>query len=300
MKYTTAHPPIQCFMRQSTWYKGAPATTVQGVLIHSTGSNNPYIKRYVQPDDNAPDREKLLEIIGVNKNGNDWNHIQREAGVNAFIGKLASGEVSSVQVGPWDKKAWGCGSGPKGSCNNGWIQFEICEDGLTDPVYFKKIYQEAVELASYLCQLYGLDPLGTVTYSGVKCPAILCHQDSYRLGLGSNHGDVLHWFPKQGKTMDDFRADVAGLLRNSQSPEPEKPEGGDEEMTYEQWKEYMERYRRELGSKDPAPWAVPYIDKCVDAGIVASVNGTMERPGDLLTRQEGAKMAAQTLEAAKK
>lgn len=74
----------------------------------------------------------------------------------------------------------------------------------------------------------------------------------------------------------------------------------EEIVTYEQWKEFMERYRQELGSKDPAPWAVPYIDKCIDAGIVASVNGTMERPGDLLTRQEGAKMAAQTLEAAKK
>lgn len=86
----------------------------------------------------------------------------------------------------------------KGSCNNGWIQFEICEDNLGDPVYFEKVYREAVELTAYLCKLYNLDPQGTVTYNGVKVPIILCHQDSYRLGLGSNHGDVLHWLPRYG------------------------------------------------------------------------------------------------------
>ena len=36
--------------------------------------------------------------------------------------------------------------------------------------------------------------------------------DSHKLGLGSNHGDVLHWFPKFGKNMDTVRADVAALM----------------------------------------------------------------------------------------
>lgn len=43
-------------------------------------------------------------------------------------------------------------------------------------------------------------------------PTILCHADSHKLGLGSNHGDVLHWFPKFGKSMDTLRADVAALM----------------------------------------------------------------------------------------
>lgn len=113
---------------------------------------------------------------------------------------------------PWDYKPWGCGSGSKGSCNNGWIQFEICEDNLTDKTYFDKIYKEACELTAYLCELYNLDPKGTVTVNGVKVPVILCHADSYNLGLGSNHGDVLHWFSKHGKTMDDVRNDVVALM----------------------------------------------------------------------------------------
>lgn len=217
MKYTSSNPPMQCFMRQSTWYKGAGTVPVKGVLWHSTGANNPTLKRYVQPDDNAADRAKMLELLGTNPNKNDWNHISYNAGVNAWIGKLASGEVTTVQVGPWDKKAWGCGSGSKGSCNDGWIQFEICEDALTDKTYFEKVYQEAVELTAYLCNLYGLDPQGTVTYNGVKVPVILCHQDSYQLKLGSNHGDVLHWLPKFGKSMQTVRDDVAALLGGASS-----------------------------------------------------------------------------------
>ena len=43
-------------------------------------------------------------------------------------------------------------------------------------------------------------------------PVILCHADSYDLGLGSNHGDVLHWFNKYKKTMDNVREDVAKLM----------------------------------------------------------------------------------------
>lgn len=275
MKYTPYWPPLQCFMRQSTWYKGAGSTTVRGVLWHSTGANNPTVKRYVQPDDNALDREKMLKLIGVNKNGNDWNHIDRKAGVNAWIGKLASGEVAAVQVGPWVKKAWGCGSGKKGSCNNGWIQFEICEDSLTDKAYFEAVYQEAVELTAYLCTLYKLDPLGTVRYNGVTVPVILCHQDSYRLGLGGNHADVYHWFNRYGKTMDDVRADVARLMK-----------GEDETVTYEQWKEYMARYRKELGELPAPDWSKPELDQAMKAGITDG-----SRPCDLVTRYEAAIMA---------
>lgn len=270
MKYTPEHPPLQCFMRQSTWYNSAGTVPVRGVLWHSTGANNPYISRYVQPDDNAPDRAELLKLLGVNKNKNDWNHTARKAGVHAFVGKLTGGEVSTVQVGEWNRKAWGCGSGKKGSCNNGWIQFEICEDGLNDPAYFEKVYREAVELTAYLCGLYDLDPLGTVPYNGVTVPRILCHQDSYRLGLGSGHADVLHWLPKFGKSMEDVRNDVNAALK-----------GDNESVTYEQWKGFMEQYRRELAGQPGPAYGVDELTRAVELGITDG-----SRPCDLATRQE--------------
>ena len=215
MKYSEKNKPLVCMMTQSTCYKGTGKMQVKGILWHSTGANNPTLKRYVQPDDNAPDKDALIKLIGKNAYGNDWNHIKHQAGLNAWIGKLTDGTVAAVQTMPWDYKPWGCGAGAKGSCNNAWIQFEICEDGLTDADYFSKAYKEACELTAYLCRMFGIDPKGSVTFNGVKVPTILCHADSYKLGLGSNHGDVLHWFPKFGKNMDSVRNDVAELLKEN-------------------------------------------------------------------------------------
>ena len=212
MKYSEKNKPLCCMMTQSTCYQGTRTMTVKGILWHSTGANNPTLKRYVQPDDNAKDKAKWIKLIGENKNKNDMNHIDREMGVNAWIGELADGTVTAIQVLPWNYRPWGCASGPKGSCNNGWIQFEICEDGLEDEKYFNAIYKEACELTAYLCKEYNLDPFGTALINGVSAPIILCHADAHDLGLGSNHGDVLHWFTKYNKTMEDVRTDVAKLM----------------------------------------------------------------------------------------
>ena len=212
MKYSNSNQPLVCMQTNSTCYKGTSIMTVKGVLWHSTGANNPNIKRYVQPSDNAINKDEMIAIIGKNTSNNDWNHISRQAGLNCWIGKLADGSVSTVQTMPWNYKPWGCGSGPKGSCNNGWIQFEICEDGLTDKNYFDKVYKEACEITAYLCKMFNLDPNGTVDYNGIEVPVILCHADSCDLKLGSNHGDINHWFPKFGKSMETARADVAALL----------------------------------------------------------------------------------------
>jgi hypothetical protein len=186
--------------------------TVKGVLWHSTGANNPTLKRYVQPSDDAKDREEMLKYLGVNQYGNDWNHIYREAGLNAWIGKTAAGGPAVVQTMPWDYKPWGCGAGSKGSCNDGWIQFEICEDDLNNEVYFNQVYRLAVELTAYLCDMYNLDPLGKVSVNGIKVPVITCHAESYQYGMGGNHGDPLHWFVKYGKDMEDVRNDVKKVL----------------------------------------------------------------------------------------
>ena len=218
MKYSSSNKPLVCMQTQSNCYKGTSKMTVLGVLWHSTGANNKTLKRYVQPSDTKPaadtySKAEWLKILGTNTNKNDWNHISRDAGLNCWIGTLADGTVTTVQTMPWDYRPWGCGSGSKGSCNTGWIQFEICEDGLTDKTYFDKVYKEACEITAYLCKLYNIDPNGSVTVNGVKVPTILCHADSYKLGMGSNHGDVNHWFPKHGKSMATARADVAALLK---------------------------------------------------------------------------------------
>lgn len=176
-------------------YKAATKITPKGVMVHSTGANNPNLKRYVGPDDG---------LLGKNVLGNHWNKPKVGKSVHAFIGKLKDGTIATYQVLPFNYKSGHCGK----SANSTHISFEICEDNLKDAEYFKKVYQEAVEFTAYLCKEYNLDPMA----DGV----VICHSEGYKRGIASNHGDVMHWFPKHGKSMDTFRADVKALLSSNE------------------------------------------------------------------------------------
>ncbi|WP_270577584.1 N-acetylmuramoyl-L-alanine amidase [Caldibacillus thermoamylovorans] len=183
-------------------YKAGKTIKPKGIMVHSTGANNPWLKRYVGPDDG---------LLGKNQYNNHWNQDKpggRQVCVHAFIGKLADGSIATYQTLPWNHRGWHAG----GDANNTHIGFEICEDGLTDALYFSAVYKEAVELCVHLCKLYGLNEKD-----------IICHSEGYKQGIASNHADVMHWFPKHGKTMDTFRADVKKLLREEEkSAEPAK------------------------------------------------------------------------------
>ena len=69
-----------------------------------------------------------------------------------------------------------------------------------------------MELCVYLCKQYGLTEKN-----------IICHSEGYKLGIASNHGDVMHWFPKHGKSMDTFRAAVKVGLAATEAPVPVSP-----------------------------------------------------------------------------
>ena len=232
-------------------YQTGRTISVKGVMVHSTGANNPRVCRYVPGDDE----------MGRNTAGNHWDRPGLTKCVHAFVGRFADGEIGTVQTLPWNHRGWHAG----GAANNTHISFEICEDGLEDPAYFSKVYQEAAELTAMLCETYGLDPLS----DGV----VICHQEGYQRGVASNHGDVLHWFPKMGKPMDDFRAEVARLMK------------GEDDVTYEQWKEFMEQYRQELGQQPAPDWGEKELEQAKELGLTDG-----SRPQDLATRQEVASM----------
>lgn len=217
MKYNKNNKPLVCMQTTSACYRNTRKMGVKGVLWHSTGANNPMLNRYVQPSDDASDRVYWLHVLGKNQYNNDWNHTNRQAGMNCWIGKLADGSVTTVQTMPWNYRPWGCGRGNNGSCNDGWIQFEICEDNMLNEDYFNKVYKEACEITAYICSMFNLDPRGYTSLNGIKVPVILCHADSHTLGLGGNHGDIYIWFEKYGKDMDDVRNDVAALMNLADS-----------------------------------------------------------------------------------
>ncbi len=196
---------VKYYQTKNPCYKAGRKITPSGIVVHSTGANNPNLKRYVGPDDG---------ILGHNKNNNHWNNEDADKCVHAFIGKAADGSVRIYQTLPWDYRCWGVGSGNKGSYNASHIQFEICEDNLTDESYYKKAFALAKELCVYLCKQYG-----------IKTDNIVGHYEAAEAGYGSNHADPRHWQKKHGGSMAQFRADVAAMLgqvEQEAAGEPEK------------------------------------------------------------------------------
>lgn len=171
-------------------YKTGAKINVKGLMIHSTGANNPRLARYVD----APELDNI--------SSGHWNQARpggRDVCVHAFIGlDNDAKDVATYQTLPWNHRGWGGG----GSSNDTHIHVEICEGDLDDASYFKKVYKEAVELFAYLCKEFKLDPMDDVT----------THSEGFKRGIASNHADVMHWFPKHGKDMNDFRKDIKAAM----------------------------------------------------------------------------------------
>lgn len=248
----------ECIFYSNDCYRRGLKIVPRGVMVHSTGANNPNLRRYVQPDDG---------LLGSNGNQNDWNRPGLDVCVHAFIGRKADGTVATYQTLPWDRRGWHAGSGSVGSANNTHISFEICEDGLNDRAYFETVWREAVELTAYLCARYGLDPMA----DGV----VIDHAEGHRRGIASNHGDVTHWLTRYGLTMDDFRQAVA---ENSEV----------ERMTKQELEKLIDRRiaaKLDGDGTTPSKWAEQELSDAERSGIT---DGT--RPRGYATREETAVM----------
>ena len=175
-------------------YKKAAPMNPSGIVVHSTAANNPYLKRYVGPNDGR---------LGENKNKNYWNKPGVKKCMHGFIGKLADGTVTFYNTLPYTYKAWGVATGSRGSFNNSHIQFEICEDNLKNEAYFNEAFDCATTMCAYFCQKFNL-----------SVGSIVSHKEAHDLGYANNHGDPHNWLKNFGKTMDWFRDEVAKKIGN--------------------------------------------------------------------------------------
>ena len=238
-------------------YQKGETIVPKGVMIHSTGANNPWLRRYVGPDDG---------LLGGNQYGNHWNRPGVSACVHAFIGRRADGTVDTYQTLPWTMRGWHCGR----SGNDTHISFEICEDGLTDEDYFRQTYQAAVELTAYLCQTYGLDPMAP----GV----VVDHAEGYEMGIASGHSDVRHWWSRFGVTMDDFREDVNNKVKGMIEMTMTKEEL--QVLINESIDAYRNKNRYEH-LEDVPDWAKPTVEKLVAAGVIKGDGNALNLSYDL-------------------
>lgn len=187
---------IKAHATNNLCYQAAQKMRPEGIVVHSTGANNPNLWRYV----NCP------EEVGENKRGNHWDIPEPEGKklcVHAFIGLDKNGDVRVAELLPLDICCWGVGRGEKGSYNDTvpHIQFEICEDGLDNKDYYDKAFGLAVEYCAHLCRSYGIAP-----------DRIVGHCEAHKKGYGSNHRDPEHWMKKYDDSMGAFRMRVVRYL----------------------------------------------------------------------------------------
>lgn len=186
----------QNILTKNPCYTCGRTITVKGLMIHSVGCPQPKASVFA----------------------NNWNN----GNANVCVHAVLQEDGTVLQLLPWNRRGWHCGSGSKGSGNNTHIGVEMTEpstikytggSSYTDlnPTatrnFVLKTYQTAVELFAYLCKLYNLNPLA----DGV----IISHSEGHKRGIASNHGDVEHIWNKQGLTMAQFRKDIKKAMGGS-------------------------------------------------------------------------------------
>lgn len=189
--YFTKHP---CYNAKKK------AITPVGVFVHSTGSVNRELRRYVDSE----------ERLGRNQYNNHWNKSTATKSVHAFIGYDKFDDVIVAETLPHDIACWGAGSGSKGSYNynpHAYLQFEICQGSNTDVEYYWKAITVAEEYCAYLCRMYGW-----------TADNITSHAEANKKGYASNHGDPVSWMKHFDDSMDKFRARVQARLEGSETP----------------------------------------------------------------------------------
>lgn len=122
--------------------------------------------------------------------------------------------------------------------------------------YFEDVYKKAVFYCANVLKEFNIEKADS--------NSVISHAEAYKKGIGSNHADVGHWWPKHGKTMDDFRNDVNNYIKTGILPFETQPE--DEEK----WT-----------TPDVSTWAQESWQKAFDAGIMDGTN-----PSNPLTREQ--------------
>ena len=118
--------------------------------------------------------------------------------------------------------------------------------------------------------------------------AAFVRQKMKEYGLDVNH--VLRHYDVTGK-----RCPAPWVDNPAEWMEFKKMLEEDDDMSYEQFEQYMNRYLTERNAQPADAWAVPHIQAAIDAGLMSDVGGTIAAPLGFVTRQELATSLAATI-----
>lgn len=262
---------IEQYLTKNPCYTTKKSIKVEGLMLHSIGVPQP-------------------NPLSLMKN---WNRSTFDSAcVHGFIGEdNAYVTLPCFETPGYAHRAWHAGKGKNGSANNTHIGVEMCEPSqikyqggatfsCTDTAaarkFVEKTTRNAVELFAQLCKFHNLDPL--------KKGVIISHEEGYKSGIASNHGDPIHLWKQLGMNydMDKFRQDVAYKIKELNREEE------DDNMDIETFKQLWYEMREDLQDNDASSWSKEARDWAVKSGLVQGAsngefNGAWE---DLLTREQ--------------
>ena len=192
--------------------------------------------------------QKELNARGFNPNGIDGSFgAGCEAALKAF--QKANNLTVDGMCGPGTLKALQ-------NRNGSYLNYSTYLSETNN--YFTNVYNKAVWLFAEILKRVG-----------GNANEILSHAEGYKKGIASNHADVGHWFPMHGKSMNDFRKDVAIAMGvyvpNDSNSDKNSDKNNDNKNNV----------------SNVADWAKEAWDKATNLKII---DGT--RPTDYITRQE--------------
>ena len=147
-----------CWQNNSTCSKRHIPLEPKGIIIHSTGRDEKYLREYIQPSNEDPQYRELIKLLGRNNRHTDYNHTHRNCGFHFWIGATANGSVQAIATEPLNIK----------TCNDNYIHICICEDDLTDNRYFDACILCLNALCWRLCQEYMWDSNNIFDHSEVS------------------------------------------------------------------------------------------------------------------------------------
>ena len=136
---------LQTSFTNNDCYKAVGWMIPKGIMVHSTGANNPNLKRYVGPDDG---------LLGVNQYGNHWN-TATPGGSQVCVHALSSASWKTAPSPPTRLYRGICKAGMAAAVPITRIGFGYARTDFPTP-YFLPFTKEAVELCVYLYKQYGL------------------------------------------------------------------------------------------------------------------------------------------------
>lgn len=157
---------------------------------------------------------------------------------------------------PVDEIAWSVGQ----PANNFTFNVELCHTN--DPAQFAKEWDIATRYAAKWCIDGNKD---SMTF-------IKSHDEIRREFGGTDHTDPNAYFAQFGKTMDDFRREVAAIVEAERNPQPKPhdvpktPIFGKSTATVEQMREYL---------KQKNPDAPDYAQLYLDIGAKYGIRGDL-------------------------